>query len=450
MRKRLLIIILIILPLGRLLNHPLMETAGKVLPLSPFDVFLGMLFIAYIPRLRAICAPNSALRPLITRFSAFALWSAITLPLNAVFLHIGASQVAFSGLYLLRWIEYFILAVAAYDVASITADERRRIAKWLFVGALVFAIFGIIQAATLPDFALLLNPDAKPYIDYDPQGHRLVSTFLDPNIAAGYLVLFAILAFSLHISGNPRWFPVFLILTAAVLLTLSRGGVLGLVVGLVSLTVWRRRGGRTLVAAMGTVGLVALVVYPFISPYLTSLQRISVTDESAMMRVQDWIAALSMIRDKPLTGIGFNTFGFVAPAYGLEREGGMAFGFPGDFLLILTLTGAIGFALYLRIYTYCFGTAKSNIANTSDTWEIGFASGLRSGILAMMVCSCFTTILLYPHIMAVTWVALGLLYSTVKQNRKDDVISKRINSHPPLSHLLWRGVGKSLAHPIGH
>jgi hypothetical protein len=347
-------------------------------------------------------------------------------------------------LYLLRWIEYFILAIAAYDVASTAGDERRRIAKWLFIGALVFAIFGIIQAAMLPDFALLLNPDARPYIDYDPQGHRLVSTFLDPNIAAGYLVLFAILALSLHISGNPRWLPVFLILTAAVFLTLSRGGVLGLIVGLVSLMASRGKRGRTLLAAMGTMALLAVVLYPFISPYLASLERISVTDESALMRIQDWMVALSMIRDKPLTGIGFNTFGFVAPAYGLEREGGMAFGFPGDLLLILTLTGAIGFVLYLRIYTHCFGTAKSTITNSSDTWEVGFASGLRSGILAMIVCSCFTTILLYPHIMAVTWVAIGLLYSSVKHTDGINSVSKRIGSFPPLSELFWQGIRKSL------
>ena len=54
---------------------------------------------------------------------------------------------------------------------------------------LAFAGFGIVQSAFLPNFAQRIYPDARLYLDWDPQGHRLVSTFLDPNFAGAFILL---------------------------------------------------------------------------------------------------------------------------------------------------------------------------------------------------------------------------------------------------------------------
>jgi hypothetical protein len=402
---------LIALPFGRLVYVPWIASAGKTASLLPFDVLLGFLVIACLAAYVSGQLPPHRSLELLKVVILFVGWSAITLPINSIYFHIGLKNTVFGSLYLVRWAE----CVAFFYAAGVLIAEQKissvELMKWLFSGAIAFAVFGFFQAIFFSDFALMLNPQARPYIDYDPQGHRLVSGFLDPNIAAGYLLFFSVIALSFYLTGSRRWLPVLVTLILALLLTLSRGGILGFITASsVLLLLMKRIRLSTVLKPVGAMLLIGVLLYPLVAPQLEEAQRVSLTDESAMMRITAWLFAFELVRDNPVLGIGFNTFGYVSPLYGREREGALSFGFEGDLLVILVLTGLAGFLLYLRIYAHIYQTAKLQFRQGS-VWDQALARGVVSGTVGLLVSSCFSSIVLYPQIMAAMWTAWAVVYS---------------------------------------
>jgi O-antigen ligase len=407
MTRRLFYLMLLTIPAGRLLSASLFESATKVASLT-LDQFVlcTLIFLYFYPHLlhaRLPFKPAHRARPILL----FSAWCLISLMLNKFRYGLTIGQTGFSALYLGRWISYSLLYFIAYDICK-TGDEVKRIVRWLVIGGGLFCAFGLLQAVFLPDFALMLHPDAVPLVDFDPQGHRLVSTFLDPNIAAGYILIFTLLALSFWIHGYSKWLGILLLLGGALFATLSRGGVLGFFVGVALLLSMKKFPRRR--ALMGVLALLLLVfvMYPSLRTQIEDAQRISIDDASALSRIEEWKLSLDIISSNPVVGIGFNTLGFIAPRYGIIRESASAFGLAGDLLTILALTGAIGLILYLRIGGEIFNGLSRLRDVTKSTWVRAYARGVQASTIAVLVSSSFTTLLLYPQIMAVLWVLWAL------------------------------------------
>ena len=93
---------------------------------------------------------------------------------------------------------------------------------------IAFAAFGLVQAVFIPHFAQVVYPDSRVTIDFDEQGHRLVSTVLEPNMA-GAMIMLVFLVQLAQLAGGVRissWKP--LLLFSALVATLSRSSFLGL------------------------------------------------------------------------------------------------------------------------------------------------------------------------------------------------------------------------------
>lgn len=154
---------------------------------------------------------------------------------------------------------------------------------------------------------------------------------------------------------------------------------------------------------------VAALLYPFVKSELEDTQRMSVSDDSAMMRIQRWTSGLIIAEDNLITGVGFNTLGFVSPVFGIENEGAHAFGFEGDLLVILALTGVVGLILYLNIYRSAFKAAKK----IRSVYRPGFASAVARGASAatvgLIISSWFSQTILFPAIMSCMWTLWGII-----------------------------------------
>jgi len=307
----------------------------------------------------------------------------------------------------MRWVAYSFFYFVSYEIAA-DRSTARKVTKWVFVGGLWFALFGIAQAVFLPDFALQLHPEALPFIDFDPQGHRLVSTFLDPNIAAGFIVILGLVAVSFSMHGFRRWIGPLFLFVGALAATLSRGGFLGFVVGTLFLLISTPSlRTRLLKVSMATLVLL-LALYPLLRSQIEDKERFSLSDSSAMARLADWKLVSDVIIDRWITGIGFNTFGLVSPEYGIVREGALAFGFAGDLIVILALTGLIGLGIYLRMCRSMLASL-ARLGNEADNrWDQAFGRGVGAATLGVIASSFFTTLLLYPQIMAVLWILWAL------------------------------------------
>jgi O-antigen ligase len=396
------LLLLIVANLGRL---PLIAAAGKEAPL----LFNDLLVLAVLLAAGIACLRRRALQIDVT--AGFALAFAAAAGLSTLLaiprFQLTLFEFFFSSAYLIRWLVYFGLYLAVINVVRREqAESVWKALEWMVIG---FAAFGIVQAIALPGFAQIVYPDSEAYLDWDPQGHRLVSTFLDPNFAGGLIVLVLLVLAARMAFGAPVPHWKLFLLTAAVVMTLSRSSWLALIAG--GMVIASVRGHSRRLIGFAGAGLLAMVAaLPWIVQFATSFNKLSL-DASALVRVVSWMRALEIFSDHPIIGVGFNTYGFVRERYGFVVPGQSAFGVDGGLLFIAVLTGVVGLALYCGIlYTVLRRCRRIWQDADRDPRERGFALGVAAVTVAIVVHSIFLNSILYPFLMQPLWVLWGLTF----------------------------------------
>ncbi|HMC54958.1 MAG TPA: O-antigen ligase family protein, partial [Gemmatimonadaceae bacterium] len=285
-------------------------------------------------------------------------------------------------------------------------------AIWLAVERmmLILVAFGIVQAIFLPNFAFIVYPDARESYDFDSQRHRLVSTILEPNVAAGMIIMVLLVQMARLATGarQAMWKP--FLLFAGLVATLSRGGMLAFVVGGVALMLIRGVNRRLLKFGAAITG-VFLLSLPYLIPYAIANNRLTVSDNSAMARVMVWQRALSTFADYPWFGIGFNTYGFVQERRGFQRMGGAAYSVEGGLLFVMVLTGIVGLAVYLTMLWLALRRARAAWRRPEATAnERGLLIGTAVATIAVLVDSVFVNSLMTPWLMEPLWILWGLAF----------------------------------------
>ncbi len=399
-------IALLLLCLGNLGLVPVLADKGMDAPIHINDVLVvWVLATGLLAGLRArawrIDAPGLVAVAFVALGGVSAIFAASHYGLTAY-------QLVFSLAYLARWAAYF--GVYLVVINFVRVPDVPPVWAALETAVLVFAAFGILQAIFLPNFALTVYPSSVPFYDWDPQGHRLVSTLLDPNFAGALLTMVLLVELALLSNGAKvaTWKPI--LLGAALILTLSRGALVSFVGG--ATVILAVRGLSRRVVKFGA--LMALLVLPF-TPILLDLSktfhRLMISDPSAMGRVTDWLRALTVFADNPVVGIGFNTYGFVQEAYGHQRIATSSFGTEGGLLYIAVMTGVVGLALYCGMVALILRRCRRMWADRSRGVEHrGLAVGTAAATAALLVNSLFANSLIYPFTMEPLWVLWALTF----------------------------------------
>jgi O-antigen ligase len=323
-------------------------------------------------------------------------------------------EVMASLAYLARWCAYFGLYIVAINCMAAVDIER----VWSTIERvfLAMAAFGIVQAVFLPDFAFLVYPESAAR-EWDAQGNRLVSTVLDPNIMAGLiafvlLVVLARMAFGVRVAV---WKP--LLLFAALLMTLSRGGLLSFVIG--ALIVLAVRGPTKQVGRFaGIVAALLALTAPWIAAFANQYARFSLSDGSALARVVAWRRALGAFAENPWFGVGFNTYGFVQEHRGIERLGAHSYSSEGGLLFIAVMTGLVGLIVYLLMLWFVMRRCRRGWADRRGTAEErGLFLGVGAGTVAVLVDTLFVNTLLAPFMMELLWVTWALVFIAAGASR---------------------------------
>ena len=324
--------------------------------------------------------------------------------------HYGFStfELALSLAYLARWLLYFAVYLVLVNIVK--RDDVNGVWSAVETALLIFAAFGVVQAAFLPGFAQIVYPDSRAYYDWDPQGHRLVSTVLEPNIA-GAMLLVGLLVELAQISVGvrvARWRP--LLLFVALVLTLSRSAALGLVVGVGTILLVRGLS-RRLLRWIVAVGALILVALPKLIAFGAAYGKFS-TGGSAAARVVSWLQAVRVFRDHPVFGVGFNTFGFVQERYGYARFGAAAYSSDGGLLFIAVLTGAVGVSVYVWMLAAIIRRCRAIWRDHDVAPEHrGLAIGTTAVIVGLCVDSVFVNSLLTTFVMELFWILCALTFS---------------------------------------
>jgi len=397
-----LILLLLTANLGRI---PVLSAGESSAPLLVNDIAVGFVVLVGLAAgiaTRSFRIDRAGLIGLL--FAAIGACSAIVTARNYGF---STFELALSLAYLARWMLYFGVYLVLINIIK-RADVN---GIWSAVEStlLIFAAFGVLQAAFLPGFAQIVYPESRAYLDWDPQGHRLVSTVLEPNIAAamllmGLLVQLAQLSVGVRV---PRWRP--LLLFVALVLTLSRSGALGFVAGIGTILLVRGLSKR-LLRWIFAIAVLVVTALPKLLTFAAAYGKFS-TSGSAAARVVSWLQALRVFRDHPFFGIGFNTFGFVQERYGYTRFGAAAYSSDGGLLFIAVLTGIVGVSIYIwllwAIVRRCRAIWRDPEVAAAHR---GLAIGTAAVIVGLCVDSLFVNSLLTTFVMEPFWILCALTF----------------------------------------
>jgi O-antigen ligase len=322
-------------------------------------------------------------------------------------------QLFVSLLYLARWLTYF--GVYLYVINNVRRDEVASVWQTLTKVMLAFAGFGVFQSIFLPGFAQLVYPESGVF-DWDAQGHRLVSTVLDPNLAASMITLVLLIQLAqLSVGARVKlWQPTLFLV--ALVLTLSRGAVVGLVSGLVVIVLVRGISTRML-KLFGSFLFVAIGVMPQLMRFAQTYARFEFgTGTSAGSRVVAWLLALEVIAKHPLIGVGFNTYGFIKESAS-PLIGASSYSSDGGLLFVTVMTGVVGLILYLlmlgSVITRCRRIWRNPVIAPETR---GIALGATAGIVAVCIHSLFANSIFTTFVMEIMWIIWGLTF----------VISRRV------------------------
>ncbi len=312
------------------------------------------------------------------------------------------------------------------------AAAWRFTARWLVVGALFQAAYGLLQQVgffhPLPLLASLekvftSNPSifsgsGQLYVgDHFLRVPRLRGTACEPLYLGNYLLL-ALALVPLAWRGRRRLATAGAALGLLLLLTWSRGAWLGAMGGAlvgawlgwpaVDAAVARRWAWRAAVAAALGLGIAVAAAFAGWEPLLLPLRRLAQTfsahDWSNLTRLYSLQAAWRAFRLSPVCGIGWGQFGWHFPAL-VDPAGLQAmFTWPvvANFpLLVLCETGVLGFGtMACAVGGLWRRLARCRAAGASLPVVLTGAAGVAIAIQSLT----FSQYNL-PH----AWVALGLL-----------------------------------------
>ena len=248
-----------------------------------------------------------------------------------------------------------------------------------------------------------------------PEIHHAGGPFVDPDHLANYLAMVLPLTVAGAIARNSTvrgtrqvMFRVscccaLLIISAALMLTLSRGGWLGAVSGL-SVFVWLMRArvgascafiGRSFRVASAAVFFAGIIAVGVIASIVigaagrnridTRLEQTMVHQTSLTERAMLWQDSLGMVRDFPILGVGLGCWPELFPRYHRPPwRRGRFLEAHNDYLQIVAETGLIGFALIAWVFVRVVLRPFVRIASVAPTARVTFAA-LIAGSAAMMV-----------------------------------------------------------------
>lgn len=277
---------------------------------------------------------------------------------------------------------------------------RRILLAQVLIGMVLYVIF-----PNSPDLWEFLRTLGLNFAG-DPHERRLLGPQLDPNFF-GSILVFGLLLALVHMSSPERsarlWSGAhFLLFCGAIILTVSRSALLGVVVGIVSYQIIlfihslkNVKQERQLIRGLTTfawIGIPLVVLLPifFGDELLRLIARVVTTtdDASALTRLTSTLGAASYLADVGvlLGGVGYNYIPLIVPPdyivtgfYSSTLNTLVAFGLPLTAILLLLV--------FAFLYKPLFAMKKQNLPTFAATC---------SYLAASFVMSWFNNLLYYP------------------------------------------------------
>ena len=277
-------------------------------------------------------------------------------------------------------------------IHTVRTRARFKYLVWLIIGVATFlAVFGLLKKFGNNPFPWWDYGDLKQVPDF------LTSTYGNYNHLAGYMEMALPLTLGLFLLDYRRGklftlCYVTLLLLAALILSLSRGGWIGSLIGLTFMAAVlltnRYFTGKKLIAALAGGFVVAVIVVLASTPVV---ERINTLDQKTEIpnfkaRVTVWGGVAEMTEDYPLLGTGPGTFATVFTQYQPPGQQARYLKAHNDYLHFISEVGLPLIAVMLWMIVALYRKGFKKIQNPSRLVR-GITIGALSGITAILVHS---------------------------------------------------------------
>ncbi len=288
-----------------------------------------------------------------------------------------------------------------------TEELIHRLLKALCLFAACLCIFGIVVYVMTPIDRLSSSFVHLPY---------LVTSY--PNAFALFLLSLFPYALYRFIEKNTQrylWLTIIVLMTSSILLTFSRGGmiVLGLILVIFAVRGIRKKIPLTkwvVIAAMLTMVLTVGIQIARPNTFTTNEfgKKIALQSEegrgSVDERVDFWKGSIQMIKERPLTGFGPDTFSYVFPHY--QKQPLANSSHPHNmFLKHGTEFGLLSLLLYMILIGSVFFTAY----RCKEKRDILFV--LSTSLIAIIAHNTIDYNLNFTSTAILFWVFMGLIFN---------------------------------------
>lgn len=317
----------------------------------------------------------------------------------------------------------FICLMTSYFLITnlVTTTKMIRSLSIVTVASLLIcSLYGIYQNYFGISEAAWLDSDMFSEIET-----RVYSTFGNPNVFGEYLIMVIPIALALLFtkqSAKKRFAALCIagISGIALIFTWSRGAWLGFGISMILFFLLLSR--RTMIVYMG--GIMCL---PFALPYLPSsiVTRFTsignLADTSTNYRVSIWKAAVRMIYDHPLSGIGIGEGAFAIMYQNYSLSGIEAA--PHSHMLYLQIwieTGLVGLVVFLMTVLLIFKKVFAYYRNGTNTEMKIVSLAAVCGITAILIQG-FTDYVWYNYrVFALFWIMCAFAVSAVRCAQKEE------------------------------
>ncbi len=305
-------------------------------------------------------------------------------------------QVKVGLLYLIRWVLYASLYFVFVDIGW---KNLKNIKNYMILSGIFILIFGFIQYKFYPSLKNLY------YLGWDDHLYRLFSTFLDPNFAGVFIVLFIIFIFFQKFKNKYEYYGLLLASFAALILTYSRGAILMLLVSTFTYSLLKKNY-KLIGGLVGVLVLITIALSPNFNTVNTDLFRMP----SLTQRIENTKQTLFVYEKNPIFGVGFNNFRYVRDRYfqkdWVDYPSHAGAGSDNSSALILATAGIPGFLTYVFLLYKIFKLGLNNLKKTPYAWILVIS-------LAGLIANSFLlNSLFYSFIMIWMWIVIGLTESS--------------------------------------
>lgn len=375
-------LLLVFYPLGEITRIPIGDSAITFIDVAVIS--LGLIWI-----LKFIAKKRKIKGRLINPISIFVFVLFLSLIYN--FKRLTLYQFMASFLYLARWIFYSLVYLVVKDI---DINVKKYIPILLKASGALIILIGFAFYFLYPDLRNLR------YLGWDEHLYRNFSSFLDPNFAGIFYVLYFVFIFDSFnwekIRSKSQLFNSSLIMLSivSVLTTFSRSAYISFIVAVLSFAIVKKQIKHLFVILLFIIG-----IFLFSNFTLRSEGTNIVREASGKARVDSMKNAFTIFKDNPIIGVGFDSYRYAQRRYGFIDENKMlihsAAGTDNSFLFILATSGIIGFLAFIYLLY--------NLFNFSIKSPSLFIS-----LIVLCVDSLFLNSLFYPSLMLWVWILAGL------------------------------------------